>query len=139
MTRTVTGLSALAFAAALAVGTALAEAETAPPAPESGAQESMLNMLSMRAGTEMSEADRGYMKAMQTMQQTLMKTEMTGDPSGDFLRIMIPHHQSAVAMVDVLLQQKDVDPAVRDMAENMRAEQMKEIGEMQKRLESYPK
>lgn len=137
MIRTFTRLTFLACATALAGGTALAQEGTNPPAQQSIADESMLNMLTMRAGAEMSEADRGYMKAMQAMQQTLMKTEMTGDPSGDFLRMMIPHHQSAVAMVDVLLQQKDIAPDVRAMAEAMRAAQMKEIGEMQKALEAY--
>ncbi len=131
-------LTVLALAVALWGGAALAQ-DTAAPAPQGAAEDNMLNMLTMRAGAEMSEADRGYMKAMQAMQQTLMKTDMSGDASGDFLRIMIPHHQSAVAMVDVLLQQKDVDPDVRQMAEKMRAGQMKDIGEMQKKLETYGK
>ena len=124
MIRTFTRLTFLACATALAGGAALAQEGTNPPAQQSIADESMLNMLTMRAGAE-------------AMQQTLMKTEMTGDPSGDFLRMMIPHHQSAVAMVDVLLQQKDIAPDVRAMAEAMRAAQMKEIGEMQKALEAY--
>lgn len=114
--------------------------DTSPqPAPLAAAEDSMLNMLTMRAGAEMSEADRGYVKAMQTMQQTLLKTEMSGDPSGDFLRMMIPHHQSAIDMVDVLLQQKDIDPEVRKMAEKMKAAQTREIAEMQKKLETYTK
>lgn len=122
----------------LAVGIVLAD-DTASLATQQGAAEdSMLSMLTMRPGAEMSEADRGYMKAMQAMQQTLMKTEMTGDPGGDFARVMIPHHQSAIAMVDVLLAQKDVDPDIRQMAESMRAAQAREITEMQAWLEKHP-
>ena len=98
--------------------------------------DSMMGMMSMRPGTEMSEADRGYMKAMQ---QTMMKTEMTGDASGDFARMMIPHHQSAIDMVDALMAQKDVDPDLKKMAEKMKKEQTKEIGKLQKWLEAHPK
>lgn len=119
-------------------GAALAQDAPQPP-PQAAAEDSMLNMLTMHAGAEMSEADRGYVKAMQAMQQTLLKTEMTGDASGDFLRVMIPHHQSAIDMVDVLLQQKDIDPEVKTMAERMKAAQQKEIADMQKKLEAYGK
>jgi hypothetical protein len=38
----------------------------------------------------MSEADKGYMAAMQTMGQSMMNMKMTGDPSADFMRMMIP-------------------------------------------------
>jgi uncharacterized protein (DUF305 family) len=101
--------------------------------------DSMMGMMTMRPGMEMSEADRGYMKSMQTMQQNMMKMEMTGDPSGDFARMMIPHHQSAIDMANVLLQQKDVDPEMKTMAEKMRDDQTKEIAELQKWLESHGK
>lgn len=120
--------------AALTLGGAACGAQEASVEVE----DSMLSMLTMKPGSEMSEADRGYMKAMQAMQQTLMKTEMTGNPGGDFARVMIPHHQSAIAMVDVLLAQKDVDPQIRQMAEKMRADQAREITEMQAWLEKHP-
>lgn len=101
--------------------------------------DSMMGMMTMRPGMEMSEADRGYMKAMQTMQQSMMKMEMTGDASGDFARMMIPHHQSAIDMVDVLLAQKDIDPDLKKMAAKMKKEQTKEIGKLQKWLEAHQK
>ena len=126
------------FAATLSLfllgGAALAQEQ------ESAAQaESMMGMMNMRPGMEMSEADRGYMKAMQTMQQNMMKMEMTGDPSGDFARMMIPHHQSAVDMAGVLLAQKDIDPELKKMAEKMKEDQTKEIGDLQKWLEAHTK
>lgn len=131
-------LAAAALSLALFVVPAWADDVPDPATQQSAAEDTMLGMLTMKAGAEMSEADRGYMKSMQAMQQTLMKIEMTGDASGDFVRMMIPHHQSAIDMVDVLLAQKDVDPEVRKMAEAMRAAQAKEIVEMQKWLEKHP-
>ena len=124
----------VASSGAFAVGIALA-ADTASPTHQSAAEDSMLSMLTMKPGTEMSEADRGYMKAMQAMQQTLMKTEMTGNPGGDFARVMIPHHQSTIDMVDVLLAEKVIDPDIRSMAEQMREQQAKEIA----RLQAWPR
>ncbi len=126
------------FAAALALSMlaapALAQEEQTPADANS-----MMGMMTMRPGMEMSEADRGYTKAMQTMQQSMMKMEMSGDASGDFARMMIPHHQSAIDMVDVLLAQKDVDPEIKEMAEKMKKDQTEEIGKLQKWLETHPK
>lgn len=126
------------FAAALALSMlavpALAQEEQTPADAHS-----LMGMMTMRPGMEMSEADRGYMKAMQTMQQSMMKMEMSGDASGDFARMMIPHHQSAIDMVDVLLAQKDVDPEIKEMAEKMKKDQTEEIGKLQKWLETHPK
>jgi len=126
------------FAAALALSVltspVLAQEEQKPADADS-----MMGMMTMRPGMEMSEADRGYMKAMQTMQQSMMKMEMTGDASGDFARMMIPHHQSAIDMVDVLLAQKDIDPDLKKMAAKMKKEQTKEIGKLQKWLEAHQK
>lgn len=126
------------FAAALAFSV-LAAPALAQEQQKPADADSMLGMMTMRPGTEMSEADRAYMKAMQTMQQTMMKTEMTGDASGDFARMMVPHHQSAIDMVDALLAQKDVDPDLKKMAEKMKKEQTKEIGKLQKWLDAHPK
>lgn len=133
-----TRLAATLFLLLLAAGPAGADDAAPPPPQEGAAEDSMLGMLTMKAGAEASEADRGFMKAMQAMQQSLMKTEMTGNAEGDFLRMMIPHHQSAIDMVDVLLAQKDVSPAIREMASKMRAAQAREIVEMQTWLEAHP-
>ena len=131
-------LAAFALPLVLMALPAAADDVADPAAQQSAAEDSMLGMLTMKPGAEMSEADRGYMKAMQTMQQALMKTEMSGDASADFVRMMIPHHQSAIDMIDVLLAQKDVAPEIARMAKEMRAAQAKEIVEMQKWLEEHP-
>ena len=85
----------------------------------------------------MSEAYSGYMNAMKTMQHQMMQMEMTGDPSGDFARMMIPHHQSAIDMADVLLAEKSIDPELKKMAEKMKADQKREIEELRKWLEAH--
>ena len=119
-----TKLTVAVLLLALTGAVAFADDAPDPAAQQAASDDSMLGMLTMKPGAEASEADCGYMKSMQAMEQTLMKTEMSGDASGEFVRIMIPHHQSAVDMVDILLQQKDLDPQVRAMAEKMRADQM---------------
>jgi uncharacterized protein (DUF305 family) len=126
-----------ALSLALLTAPALAQEQEQAAEQAEAQSEAMMNMMTMRAGAEMSEADRGYMKAMQTMQQSMMKMEMTGDPSGDFARMMIPHHQSAIDMADILLAQKDVDAEIKAMAEKMKAEQAKEIEQLKTWLESH--
>jgi uncharacterized protein (DUF305 family) len=97
----------------------------------------MQGEMMMKHGMQMSEADKGYMGAMQTMGQSMMKTEMTGDPSADFVRMMIPHHQSAIDMSEVLLQQKDVDPEIKAMAEEIIKAQQGEIEKFQAWLKKH--
>lgn len=98
----------------------------------------MSKMMMMKPGAEMSEADKGYMAAMQKMQDEMMKTEMTGNPSGDFARMMIPHHQSAIDMANALLAQQNIDPEMKKLAEDVKDSQQKEIEQMRAWLESHP-
>lgn len=128
----------IAAGALLLLLAAPAAAQDKDAAEAAATPETMLGMMTMKPGAEMSEADKGFQKSMETMQQSMMKTEMTGDPSGDFVRVMIPHHQSAVDMVDMLLAQKDVDPDIRKMAEKMKKDQTREIAEMKAWLEKHP-
>ena len=100
------------------------------------AQEMM--MMRMKPGMEMSTADKGYMDAMQKMHQDTTVMEMTGDADGDFARMMIPHHQSAIAMAQVLLKQENVDPQIKTIAEAIVASQQKEIDEFKKWLAEHP-
>lgn len=44
-----------------------------------------------------------------------------------FVTMMIPHHEQAVEMSDVLLAKPDADPRVRELAEQIRAAQTPEI------------
>jgi uncharacterized protein (DUF305 family) len=48
-----------------------------------------------------------------------------------FAQHMIPHHSQAVEMSDILLAKQDVDPRVRELAEEIKAAQAPEIEQMQ--------
>ena len=73
------------------------------------------------------------MGTMQTMMQG-MPQESSGDPDADFLLMMIPHHQSAVDMAHIELEQGD-DEETRAMAQAVIDAQEKEIEEMRAMLE----
>ena len=71
--------------------------------------------------TQMKAAMDGMMHGMGTE---------SGDVDADFAAMMIPHHQSAVAMVDALLAHGQ-DAKLKGMAQLMKMAQQKEIKEMQ--------
>ena len=48
----------------------------------------------------------------------------------DFARGMIPHHEQAVEMSDIMLAKQDIDPRVAQLAEEIKAAQGPEIEEM---------
>ena len=92
-------------------------------------------MMSMMTGKPASEASQGYVQAMQTMMQDMMQMSMTDDPTKDFVLMMIPHHQSAIDMANVLLKQQNVDLEIRTIAEKIASGQQAEIDAFQKWLE----
>jgi uncharacterized protein (DUF305 family) len=69
------------------------------------------------------------MKAAMDVMMHGMGTE-SGDVDADFAAMMIPHHQSAVAMVDAFLAHGK-DAKLREMAQLMKTAQQKEIKEFQ--------
>src|SRR5690606_32280529 len=75
-----------------------------------------------------------YMATMDTMMQSMDRIPTTHDADADFLLMMIPHHQSAVDMALVELEQGD-DPATRDMAQRILDAQRQEIEEMKAMLD----
>lgn len=54
-----------------------------------------------------------------------------------FVRMMIPHHEGAIEMSDVLLDKTGVDPDVVAMAEQIKAAQAPEIEQMKAWLEEW--
>lgn len=75
--------------------------------------------------------------AMQVMDEGMKCAPMNGQSEHDFMTMMIPHHQGAVDMAKaVLLYTKD--PAVRNLALGIIAEQQNEIKLMQVWLQQHP-
>ncbi|GMM96641.1 DUF305 domain-containing protein [Microbacterium luteum] len=54
-----------------------------------------------------------------------------------FAMMMIPHHEQAVAMSDVLLSKEDIDVRVRELAEGVKAAQQPEIELMESWLDEW--
>lgn len=80
------------------------------------------------------EAMSGYMAVMDKMQSSTMMMSSSGDADADFLRMMIPHHQSAIDMAQVELANGD-DEETRALAEKIIEAQKAEIEEIKGMLE----
>ncbi len=130
-------LTAAAVAIWVLTGAALADETPDPAAQRAAAEDSMLGLLTMKAGAEASEADHGFTRALQALQQNLMKTEMSGDAGGDFVRMMLLHEQSAIDIIDVLLAEHDLPPELRKMAEDMRRQRARDIRDLQDWLDRH--
>ncbi|MBR0679577.1 DUF305 domain-containing protein [Roseomonas eburnea] len=77
--------------------------------------------------------DAAMAAAMDRMMQDMHAGTPLGDPDRDFLAMMIPHHQGAVDMAELVLRHGR-DPLVRQLAEGIIAGQAVEIAAMQARL-----
>lgn len=73
-------------------------------------------------------ATERYRAAMERMHAAPVET--TGDPAGDFARMMIPHHESAVEMARAYLESGDTDPVLTRLANEVVRSQESEIGEL---------
>lgn len=129
--------SALILAAALSAGGGLTLAQEATT---DGAMEGAENMEGMGSSgmMDMSEMATGEpLKALMEPMDTMMRSmpmESSGDMDADFLRMMIPHHQSAIDMARVELEQGD-DEETRALAQFIIETQEGEIAEMRAMLE----
>jgi uncharacterized protein (DUF305 family) len=75
----------------------------------------------------------GYMESMDVMMASMLDMAATGDADADFLLMMIPHHQSAIDMAEVVLAQGD-DPETLEMAQKIIDAQTGEVAEMRAML-----
>ncbi len=81
-------------------------------------------------------------QSMTTMDADMLKADaqMTGNLDADFIRMMIPHHQGAIDMAKAIVL-RGTDPALKNIAQQIIAEQAIEIAYLQKiaaRLEPAP-
>ena len=88
---------------------------------------------------------RAMAAAMERMMAAMHAAPPSGDPDRDFLTMMAPHHEGAIAMARLLLLHGH-DPLTRQLAEEIIAGQAVEVQAMQARLaalqapdsETYP-
>ena len=73
-------------------------------------------------------------RQMQLMMAAMDSAPMSGDPDRDFLAMMVPHHQGAIDMAELVLVHGQ-DPLVRQVADEIIASQRSEIDSMRARLE----
>lgn len=102
----VTGIAALAAVAALGACSNSATKEAGPSAAPAVTQSSTQTSASAQAGAH-NQADM------------------------EFARMMIPHHQQAIEMSDIILGKQGIDPRVVDLATQIKAAQGPEIEQMQ--------
>lgn len=71
--------------------------------------------------------------AMAKMHADMMAVKPTGNPDVDFMRGMLPHHEGAVAMAEIL-REYGRDPETRELATNIIRTQQSEIHLMKRWL-----
>ena len=128
-----TKLTMLLTGGALAVSAGFALAENHEAESMEGMDHSNMEMGEM----DMSNMPEHFQALMMPMHQMMqdMVMESAGDVDADFLLMMIPHHQSAIDMARVVLDQGGDDEETRALAEEIIAAQEAEIAEMRAMLE----
>lgn len=83
------------------------------------------------AGHSMPPTPTGSASAGATTERTFNSDDVM------FAAMMIPHHQQAIEMSDLILPKKGLDPEVKTMAEQIKAAQQPEIDTMNRWLEEW--
>jgi uncharacterized protein (DUF305 family) len=100
-----------------------------------GMENAMPSMEEMASAMEsMGEHQKAMMEGMMKMREPMMKGMMAEDPDVAFACAMIPHHQAAINMAKVELEQGDAGP-MKEMAQKVIDAQTREIEELTQWLE----
>ncbi|MBX9684828.1 MAG: DUF305 domain-containing protein [Hyphomicrobium sp.] len=100
--------------------------------------ENMKDMKDMKAmGGDTSESSKAFADVNMKMHKN-MTMEFTGNPDVDFAQGMIPHHQGAIGMANVVLKYGK-DPEMKKLAEEIIKAQDTEIAVMKAWLAKQPK
>lgn len=101
---------------------------------------SMAGMDHSKVGSETSTSESPMLMAMNDMMAKMDAMKMKGNTDHDFAHMMLEHHKGALAMADLELRDGK-DATMRQMAEKIKADQQKEIAELEAvatRLDSAP-
>ena len=131
-------LATAAIAAVLAMSTSAILAQDQTQSQNQGTMMqgqagTQMPMMRMMGGMAPTQSAQGMMNAMQQMTQQMGAMELSGEADTDFAKVMIPHHQSAIDMAKVELE-NGKDETLKKMAQAMIDAQQKEIEELQKWL-----
>jgi uncharacterized protein (DUF305 family) len=84
-----------------------------------------------------SDSEKQFEAAMHAMHKD-MNIKYTGNADIDFARGMIPHHQGAIAMADILIAEGE-DPMLLELSRDIIRSQAQEIAQMEEWLEAHTK
>ncbi len=93
----------------------------------------MLTAATAALAAEHSASSTCDYKVAMAMVDKAMPMNFTGDADADFARLMIPHHQGAIAIAEIELEHGK-DPMLRKMAQTMVAKQKEEISSLEHSL-----
>ncbi|GAB3309361.1 DUF305 domain-containing protein [Hymenobacter tenuis] len=108
--------------------------------PDANASGDMAGMDHSKMADGSMAGDSPLMASMNDMMGKMSAMKMKGNTDHDFAHHMLEHHKGAVAMADIQLRDGK-DATMRQMAEKIKADQLKEITELEAvatRLDSAP-
>lgn len=112
-------------------GHASAQHAAMPPAPAAGGRPVFVASSAKPFPALMADA-------MAVMDDGMARAPMNGHPDHDFITMMLPHHQGAIDMARAVLLHTQ-DPALRNLALGIIAEQQNEINVMRAWLKDHPR